>query len=50
MNKDHVLRAFKEYVTMNRWVKDFLRNGSHFPNNLTLQDVVKYLKRIKREI
>ena len=47
MDKDHVLRAFKEYVTMNRWVKDFLRNGSPFPNNLTLQDVLKYLKRIK---
>ena len=34
-------------MTTNRCVKDFLRNGSPFPNNLALQDVLKYLKRIK---
>ena len=49
LDRDHILKAFKEYVIMNRWIKDYLRNGSPFPNKLNLQDVVAYLKKIKKK-
>ena len=49
LDRDHVLKVFREYVIMNKWVKDFLRKGSPLPNNLSLQDVLKYLRKIKRK-
>ena len=49
MDNDHVLTAFKEYVTMIKWVKDFLRNKTPFPNNLKLQDVLKYINKIRKK-
>ena len=49
MDRDHVLKAFREYVIMNRWVKDFLRKGSPLPNNLDLQDILKYLRKITKK-
>ena len=50
MDKDHILTAFKEYVTMTKWIRNFLRNNTPFPNNLSLQDVLKYLNKIKKYI
>ena len=49
LDRDHVLKAFREYVIMNRWVKDFLRKGSLLPKNLGLQDVLKYLRKITKK-
>ena len=49
MDRDYVLKAFKEYVSMNRWVKYFLRKGTPFPSNLTLQDVLNYVRKIKNK-
>ena len=49
MDRDHVLNAFREYVIMNRWLRDYLRKGSPLPDNLEFQDVVKYLRKIKKK-